>query len=202
MKDPSFPKFAVLVNGCVPLALLCWDAWFHNLGAHPVAFALSTTGMVALIFLMLSLTVTPVRKLTGYNFLSHFRRMLGLFAFFYGVVHLLIYFTFDRQLNFAGAVNDVLARPFILAGMTALLLMLPLALTSTNASIKRLGAARWKLVHRLAYVSAIAGVLHFYLLVKADISKPIAFAVVLTVLLGYRLVTVLRNQTRTAGRAT
>ena len=188
MKDPGFAKFVVLVNGSVPLAILCWDAYWHQLGANPVTFALRTTGMLALVFLTLSLSVTPLRKISGWNYFSNFRRMLGLYAFFYGCLHLLTYFAFDRSLDLGSTVNDVIKRPFILVGMTALLLMVPLALTSTNAMIKRLGAARWKRLHRLAYVSAIAGVLHYYLLVKADIRQPVAFACVLAILLGYRVV--------------
>ncbi len=203
MKDPAFAKLVVLINGSVPLAMLCFDAYMHRLGANPIAFALSTTGMLTLIFLMLSLTVTPARKITGWNWLSHFRRTLGLYAFFYGVVHLGIYFSFDRSLSIKGTAADVVARPFILAGMTGLLLMAPLAITSTNAMIKRLGAKRWKRLHQLAYPAAIAGVLHYYLLVKADVRQPIAFAIVLAMLFSYRLLAdrfpVLRRAT--AGRA-
>jgi sulfoxide reductase heme-binding subunit YedZ len=187
MKDPRFVKFVVFVNSAVPLALLGWDALQHHLGANPINFALRTTGMLALVFLLLSLTVTPVRLVSGWNWLSHFRRMLGLWAFFYGCIHLSLYFGFDREFSFEGMVEDVAKRPFILAGMTALLLMVPLALTSTNASIKRLGSKRWKMLHRLAYVSAAAGVLHYYWLVKADIRQPVAFAIALAILLLYRV---------------
>ena len=187
MKDPAFPKLVVFINSCVPLALLGWDAYWHQLGANPSNFALRTTGMMALIFLILSLTVTPVRKITGYNFLSHFRRMLGLFAFFYGCMHLALYFTYDREFNLAGTLADVLKRPFILLGMASLLMMLPLAATSTNAMIKKLGGKNWKRLHTLAYPAAIAAVVHFYLLVKADIRQPAAFGFVLAVLLLYRL---------------
>ncbi|HEX8524446.1 MAG TPA: protein-methionine-sulfoxide reductase heme-binding subunit MsrQ [Tepidisphaeraceae bacterium] len=187
MPDPRFAKLVLVVNGCVPLALLCYDASRGGLGANPVAFALSTTGMVALIFLTLSLAVTPLRKITGYNYFSHFRRSLGLFAFFYGSIHLAIYFAFDRSLNLASTFEDISRRPFIFAGMIALVLMLPLALTSTNGMIKRLGAKRWKALHRLAYVSAIMGVAHFYLLVKADARQPVTFAAILLILFALRL---------------
>lgn len=188
MKDPSFAKFVVLVNGAVPLALLCWDALDHRLGANPTVFAIRTTGMLTLVFLISSLAVTPLRLISGRNWLSHFRRMLGLYAFFYGVLHLSTYFVFDRSMSIRGTISDTLARPFIFLGMTALLLMVPLAATSTNAMIKRLGAARWKRLHQLAYVSAIAGVLHYYLLVKADTRQPLAFAAVVALLLGYRII--------------
>jgi sulfoxide reductase heme-binding subunit YedZ len=187
MKDARFAKFVVFVNSAVPLAMLCWDAYRHRLGADPVSFVINTTGMLTLVFLMLSLTVTPARLVSGWNWLSHFRRMLGLYAFFYGVVHLTTYFVFDRSFSFRDTVSDVAKRPFILVGMTALLLMVPLAITSTNGMIKRLGANRWKQLHRFVYVSAILGVIHYYLRVKADIRQPVAFAIVLGALLAYRL---------------
>jgi len=187
MKDPAFAKFVLLVNGAVPLAILCWDAYFNQLGPDRVAAALHTTGMLALIFLMLSLTITPVRKLSGWNWLSHFRRTLGLYAFFYGALHFLVYFVFDRSLDIGSVLTDTLRRRFILFGMTCLLLMVPLAITSTNGMIKRLGAAKWKRLHQLVYVCAVAGVLHYWWLVKRDHSLPNAFGAVLVVLLVYRL---------------
>jgi DMSO/TMAO reductase YedYZ heme-binding membrane subunit len=200
MKDPAFAKFVVLINGSVPLALLCWDALHHELGANPTAFAIRTTGMLTLVFLTLSLAVTPIRLISGQNWLSHFRRMLGLYAFFYGVLHLSTYFVFDRSLSVAGTISDTLARPFIFFGMTGLLLMVPLAATSTNGMIKRLGAAKWKRLHRLAYVSAAAGVLHYYLLVKADTRQPLAFAAVLAALLVYRILNARFPGLRRGGR--
>src|SRR3954470_7591863 len=147
MKDPGFAKSVVLLNGLVPLALLCWDDYFDQLGANRSEAIIHTTGVLALVFLFLSLTVTPLRKITGYNFLSHFRRMLGLFAFFYGCLHLLSYMSFDRGWSISGVIADVSKKPFILLGMAALLIMVPLAITSTNGMIKRLGAARWKRLH-------------------------------------------------------
>lgn len=188
MKKAQFDKFVVLVNGLVPLSMLLYDALRHHLGANPVEFALHTTGMLALIFLMLTLAVTPLRKITGRNYFSHFRRMLGLFAFFYACLHLSIYFYFDRQLSLSGTVLDVFSRPFILFGMAGLLMMVPLAITSTNGMIKRLGAERWKKLHRLVYFAAMAGVYHYWLLVKADTRIPMAFIIVLAILLGYRLI--------------
>lgn len=176
-----------MVNGAVPLSILLWDAANHRLGANPTDFAIKTTGMLTLIFLILSLTVTPLRLATGKNYFSNFRRILGLYAFFYGVLHLSTYFVFDRSLSLSGTISDTLARPFIFLGMSALLLMVPLAATSTNASIKRLGAARWKRLHQLAYISACLGVSHYYLLVKADIRKPVAIGIVLALLLVYRI---------------
>jgi DMSO/TMAO reductase YedYZ heme-binding membrane subunit len=201
MKDPAFAKFLVFTNSIVPLALLGWDWTQHNLGPNPVEFSLRTTGMLALIFLVLSLSVTPIRKLTGQNFFSHFRRMLGLFAFFYGCLHLLIYFIFDRSMSFSSMLDDILARPFITFGMAALLTMLPLALTSTAKSVQRLGAKKWKRIHRLAYLAAGAGAFHYYLLVKADTTKPLTFAAVIAVLLIFRIPTWITSRAKRASTA-
>jgi DMSO/TMAO reductase YedYZ heme-binding membrane subunit len=186
--DVRFAKFLLLVNGGVPLALLGWDAWHHRLGANPVKFALLTTGMLALVFLMLTMLVTPLRKVAGWNWIIFSRRSLGLFAFFYASVHFLIFFSLDRSFSLSSTLAEMLKRKFLLVGVTGLLLMVPLAITSTNAMIKRLGGKRWRALHRLAYVAAIAGVVHYYMQVKADVRKPLVFAAVLTVLLGYRLV--------------
>ena len=186
MKDTQFAKLVVFINASVPATMIAWDA-FGGASADPVGYALQRTGKFALILLLLSLCVTPLRKLTGKNYFSHFRKMLGLFAFFYASLHLLIYFVFDRQLNVSSLIEETLKRKFILFGMAALLMMVPLALTSTNASIKRLGAARWKTLHKLAYLSAIAGVAHYWISVKKDIRQPLLFAIALTILFAYRL---------------
>ncbi|MGD0461338.1 MAG: protein-methionine-sulfoxide reductase heme-binding subunit MsrQ [Tepidisphaeraceae bacterium] len=188
MKDPAFAKFVVLVNGAVPLAMLAWDAYWHQLGANPVNHAIHVTGFVAIIFITLTLAVTPVRKITGWNWLSHFRRMLGLYAFFYGVMHLLIYFAFQQSLNVTAVFWDAVDHPFIFYGMTALLLMVPLALTSTNGMIKRLGAAKWKRLHKLVYIVAIAAAIHFWKNGKVVGPYQKVFAAVVALLLGYRLV--------------
>lgn len=187
MRDPRFAKLVVFVNSAVPLTMLAWDALHDNLGANPVEFAIRTTGMLTLIFLLLTLTVTPIRKLTGWNWLSHFRRMLGLYAFFYGCLHFLTYFGFYQSFNVKNVLADTIKRWFILFGMTALLMMVPLAITSTNGMIKRMGAKRWKQLHWLIYPAAIAGVLHYYLLVKADTTMPALFGVVLGLLLWQRV---------------
>jgi DMSO/TMAO reductase YedYZ heme-binding membrane subunit len=187
MKDPRFDKFILLVNALVPLSLLGWDAYGNHLGANPIEFAIRTTGMMTLIFLLLTLTVTPARKLTGSNYPSHFRRMLGLFAFFYGSLHFLIYFGFYQSFVVSAVIADTYKRPFILFGMTALFLITPLAITSTNGMIRRLGAPRWKRLHRLVYIAAASGVIHYYLLVKADTRLPLALAAVLALLLVFRL---------------
>ncbi len=185
--DIRFGKLLLLVNGLVPLALLSWDATHHHLGANPPNFAILTTGMTTLVFLMLTMAVTPVRKITGWNWLLSFRRMLGLFAFFYACVHFSLFFSLDRSFSISSTLTEMLKRKYLILGSTALLVMIPLAITSTNGMIKRLGGKRWRALHRLAYVAAVAGVIHYYMQVKADVRQPLVFAAVLTVLLGYRL---------------
>jgi len=186
-KDIRFVKFLILVNGAVPLALLAGDAIRHQLGANPQKFAILTTGMMTLIFLVLTMALTPVRKITGWNWLLPFRRTLGLFAFFYACVHFLLFFSLDRSFSVSGTLTEMVKRKYLILGSTALLVMVPLAITSTNAMIKRLGGKRWRALHRLAYAAAICGVVHYYMQVKADVRQPLVFAAVLAVLLGYRL---------------
>lgn len=189
MTDVRFLKVVVFVNSLVPLVLLFWDLYYKRVGPNPLQFATTTTGMLTLIFLSLTVAITPLRKIFGINSLVKLRRMLGLFAFFYGVLHLLTYIWFDRLFNFISVGQDVVKRPFILAGMTAFLLMVPLAITSTNEMVKRLGGKRWAKLHRLVYLSAIAGVIHFWMLVKSDTRLPLTFAFIVLFLLGYRLLT-------------
>jgi len=187
VKDIRFSKLVLFLNSLVPLTLLLWD-WYHkNVGANPLEFVTRTTGMLTLLFLMLTLGVTPVRKITGINWLVKFRRMLGLYAFFYGSLHLLTYLWFDRSFNFASMVKDVAGRRFILVGFTAFLLMIPLAITSTDKMVKRLGGKRWGKLHQLVYVAAIAGVVHYWMLVKSDTRLPLTFGFILLLLLSYRL---------------
>ena len=185
--DLRFAKFLVIVNGAVPGILLAWDAANHQLGANPVNFAILTTGMSALVFLLLTLAVTPVRKLSGWNWIIFSRRTLGLYAFFYALMHFLIFFFLDRQGSVSGTLAEMGKRKYLMVGFAGLLVMVPLAVTSTNGMIKRLGGQRWRALHRLAYVAAIAGVIHYYMQVKADVRQPLASAAVLAVLLGYRL---------------
>ena len=188
MKDPAFAKFVVLVNGAVPLAMLGWDAYWHQLGANPVNHAIHVTGFVAIIFIALTLAVTPLRKITGWNWLSHFRRMLGLYAFFYGLVHFSIYYSLQQSFHVKAVFWDAVDHPFIFYGMTALLLMVPLAATSTSGMIKRLGAANWKRLHKLVYVVAIAAAIHFWMNGKVVGVEQKIFAGAVALLLGYRLV--------------
>ena len=183
----TFPKLAIFINSLIPLVLLLWDLYRKQVGPNPLEFATRTTGMLTLIFLSLTVAVTPLRKIFSINSLVKYRRMLGLFAFFYGALHLLTYLWFDRLFNFISVGQDVVRRPFILVGMTAFLLMVPLAITSTNKMVKRLGGKRWVRLHRLVYLAAIAGVVHFWMLVKSDTRLPLTFAFVVLFLLGYRL---------------
>ena len=186
MTDSKFNKFLLFVNSLVPLVFLSWDAYFGQLGANPIEFFLRTTGVLTLSFLLITLAVSPLRKIFGWNELIRVRRMLGLYAFFYGGVHLITYSIFDKSLDVVAIIGDVWQRPFIAFGMTALTLMIPLAVTSTNGMIKRLGGKRWRMLHRLIYPIAILGVIHFYLIQKSDFTYPIIFGLILLVLLGYR----------------
>jgi sulfoxide reductase heme-binding subunit YedZ len=187
LKDIKFNKVLVFVNSLVPLALMAWDYFHGRLGANPVEFLTRTTGMLTLVFLLISLAVTPLRKLTGIQWLVQFRRMLGLYAFFYGFLHLTTYIWFDRSLNLGNTVEDIYARPFIAVGMLSFFLLIPLAITSTKGWIKRLGGKRWARLHRAVYVAAIGGVVHYWMLVKSDVTLPFRFALLLALLLGYRV---------------
>ena len=191
--DLLFAKRLVLINAAVPGILLGWDAWHHQLGANPVNFAILTTGMLALIFLLLTLLVTPLRVLTGWNWLIFSRRTLGLYAFFYAALHFLIFFSLDRGFNVSSTLSEMVKRQYLIVGSVGLLVMVPLAVTSTNTMIKRLGGKQWRALHRLAYVAALAGVIHYYMQVKKDVRQPVAFAAVLAILLGYRLLVWLRR---------
>jgi sulfoxide reductase heme-binding subunit YedZ len=188
MKEIKFYKVVVFINSLVPLALMSWDGYKGRLGANPVEFLTRTTGMLTLVFLLISLAVTPLRKLTGAQWIIQLRRMLGLYAFFYGFLHLLTYIWFDRTFNLKSTVADIYARPFIAVGMLSFFLMIPLAITSTKGWIKRLGGKRWARLHKLVYISAIGGVVHFWMLVKSDTRLPIRFAFALALLLGSRIV--------------
>ena len=187
MKDTRFAKFVLVINGLVPLVLLLWDVWRGRAGVNPTEFFTRTTGMLTLVFLTVSLAVTPVRRVTGANWLVKFRRVLGLFAFVYGVLHLLTYVAFDRFFNLRSVPADVFKRPFIAIGMTAFVLMIPLAITSTNKMVKRLGGKTWSRLHRIVYLAGVAAVVHYWMLVKSDTRLPLTFAFVLAALLGYRL---------------
>jgi len=199
--DARFAKRLVLINGVVPAVLLAWDAYHHQLGVNEVNFAIRTTGLVGLVFLVLSLIVTPLRKLTGWNTLIAIRRNLGVFGFCYLAMHFTIFFVFDRDGSISSTLEEIVERVYLWFGTAALVMMIPLAVTSTDSMVSRLGARRWKLLHRLSYPIVICGVVHYYLLVKSDVRQPFVFAVVAGALLAYRLVfhyLDLRAEVRTA----
>jgi sulfoxide reductase heme-binding subunit YedZ len=187
MNDAKFNKFLIFINSLVPLVFLLWDWYFNQLGANPVEFFLRTTGILTLTFLLITLAISPLRKIFGWNQLIKFRRMLGLYAFFYGALHLITYSIFDKSLDLPAIVSDIWQRPFIAVGMLALTLMIPLAVTSTNGMIKRLGGKNWQKLHRLIYLTAILGLIHFFWIQKSDYSYPILYGLVLALLLGYRI---------------
>jgi len=187
MNDVKFNKLLIFINSLVPLLFLAWDALFGKLGVNPIEFFLRTTGVLTLIFLLVTLSVTPLRKYFGWNSLIKFRRMLGLYAFFYGFLHLITYSVFDKSFSVSAIASDVWQRPFVAVGMIAFFLLIPLAVTSTNEMIKRLGGKNWARLHKLTYVAAILGVIHFWMIVKSDVFYPLLFGLVLAGLLGYRI---------------
>jgi len=187
MTDTKFNKILIFINSLVPLALLAWDAYWQKLGANPIEFFLRTTGVLTLVFLFISLAITPLRNYFGWNQLVKFRRMIGLYAFFYGFLHLITYSLFDKSLSISAIADDIWQRPFIAVGMASFFLMIPLAVTSTNQMIKRLGGKNWQKLHRANYLIAIGGVVHFYMIQKSDITYPLIFALILAILLGYRI---------------
>ena len=170
----------------VPFGQLAYRAYTDDLGAHPIEAITHFTGSWSLWILLACLTVTPLRRVTGWNEPIKIRRMLGLFAFFYATLHFSTYMVLDHYFDFSAIAEDVLKRPYITVGFSALILMIPLALTSTSGMIRRLGK-RWQQLHSLVYLVAILGVVHFYWLVKSDISRPAQYGLVLALLLGYRL---------------
>lgn len=188
MTNAQFGKLLIFINALVPLALLLYDIRTGQTGPDKITFIEHTTGLLALIFLLLTLTITPLRKLTGSSFFMHFRRQLGLWAFFYAGLHLLTYLQYQRRWDLHAVWFDIGHAKYIFFGMIAFVLMIPLALTSTASSVKRLGAATWKRLHMLIYLTAICAVIHFYLLVKADERLPETFIVIAAALLGSRLV--------------
>jgi len=194
-------KAGAFLLGLGPLAVLGWKAYQGNLGANPIDVITRSTGRWTLTFLLITLGVTPLRKLAGMPWLIRFRRPLGLFAFFYGTLHLTTYVWLDKFFDVHEMLHDILKRRFITAGLTAFTLMLPLALTSTTGWIRRLGGKRWSALHRLIYFSASAGVIHFIWLVKADLRRPLTYGAVLAALLAYRAAVWAIAKTRRAADA-
>jgi len=184
-----------------PLATLAWKVTQQNLGANPVDVITRSTGKWTLTFLLITLAISPLRKLSGMPWLIRFRRMLGLLAFFYGSLHLTTYVWLDKFFDVQAMLHDIAKRKFITAGMTAWACMLPLAITSTTGWIRRLGGKRWQKLHRLIYLSAAAGVIHFIWLVKADLRRPLTYGAVLALLLAYRSTTWLLGRAKSKANA-
>jgi sulfoxide reductase heme-binding subunit YedZ len=188
----------LFIAALLPAASVAWGAWTDALGANPIDAITDETGIWTLRFLLITLLITPLRRLTGWNALVGYRRMVGLFAFFYGTLHFLTWVALDQFFAIDEMAADVVKRPFITVGFAAFALMVPLAVTSTAGWIRRLGR-RWQTLHRAVYVSAALGVLHYWWLVKADISRPMRYAWVLGLLMGARLV-LARRRSRSAIR--
>jgi sulfoxide reductase heme-binding subunit YedZ len=191
-------KAAVFALCLIPLAHLIWLAVRHGLGANPIEYITRSTGFWTLTFLLITLAVTPLRRLSGWNWLLRLRRMLGLYAFFYVSLHFTTYIWLDQFFDVPGMLKDIAKRPFITVGFGAFVLLIPLAATSTNAMVKRLGARRWQLLHRLVYIIATLGVLHFWWLVKKDITEPVIFGGLLVVLFLARLIYAARKASSAA----
>jgi sulfoxide reductase heme-binding subunit YedZ len=183
---PRYFKPLIFVLCLVPLLRLGWKALNSALGANPVQVITFSTGTWTLVFLLVTLSITPLRKLTRQYWLIQYRRMLGLFAFFYGCLHFTTYIWLDQFFDVHSVYKDVLKRPFITAGFTAFVLMIPLAITSTQKAIRKLGKL-WQRLHRLIYASAIAGVVHYIWLVKKDVRVPEIYAGILAILLLFRI---------------
>lgn len=205
MKQPrpehiSRIKAAVFVACLIPLARLLWLGADRKLGANPIEYITHSTGWWALGFLMATLAVTPARRLFNLPWLLRLRRMLGLYAFFYASLHFVTYIWLDQFFDLREILKDIAKRPFITIGFAAFVLLIPLAATSTNAMVRRLGARRWQNLHRLVYAIGALGVIHFWWLVKKDTTEPFVFAVALAALLIVRLLYLLRQQRSAAAK--
>ena len=186
MKSLAAFKAALFVLCLVPLARLVFFAFTDRLGANPIEFVLRSLGTWTLTLLLVTLSITPLRLLSGWNSLIRVRRMLGLFAFFYACLHFLTYAGVDQSFDLSAILADIVKRPYITIGFTCFVLLIPLAATSTNAMQRRLGGKRWQQLHRLIYLIAVGGVVHYLWLVKKDITLPVLYGLVLAVLLGIR----------------
>jgi len=202
-RQVPFPwlKPGVFVGALVPLVGLVLQVFKGTLGADPVAIGLNRLGLLALVFLLASLACTPAKLVFGWTWPIRLRRMLGLFAFFYATLHLVTYVTIDQRFDWPVLWADVTQRKFMVVGFGAFLLLLPLAVTSTDASVRRLGYRRWKALHRLAYLAAVMAAVHFLWRVKLDIREPLIYALVLTALLLVRVVDAVRTRRAKAQRA-
>ena len=184
----KWTKVFIFLLCLVPLGILIWRLLTNNLGANPVEFIQHATGDWTLRFLIITLCITPFRKLLNLPDLIRFRRMLGLFAFFYVCLHFLTYLGPDQSFDLAGMWKDVAKRPFITVGFAGFVSLIPLAITSTTGWIRRIGGKRWQMLHRLIYFAAVCGVIHYYWLVKSDVRKPLFYGALVAILLLWRLV--------------
>ena len=184
-------KRAVFAGCLLPLAVLAAEAPLQDLGANPIAAVEHSTGRWTLIFLLVRLRVTPLRRLTGAYWLLRFRRMFGLYAFFYACLHVLAYVVLDQFFDWTAMARDIVRLPFMTVGFASFVLLVPLALTASNAMVRRLGARRWQALHRLVYVIAIGGVLHYLWLVKLDRTEPDIYGAILAALLAFRIIAAL-----------
>ena len=196
-KNPSTPtvqrvKWALILLGMLPLIRLVVGYFTNQLGANPIELITRSTGTWTLVGLAVTLSITPLRKLLNWPWLIRLRRTAGLLAFFYVCLHFTTYIWFDRFFDVEDIIKDVIKRPFITVGFAAFLLFIPLAVTSNNAIIKKLGAKLWQRIHYLVYLIAILGVVHYWWLVKKDLTQPIIYACVFAVLLGLRVIWKLR----------
>jgi sulfoxide reductase heme-binding subunit YedZ len=198
LKHIAWIKAAVFAAGLIPLARLVILGFGDGLGANPIEYITHSTGWWTLTFLMITLAVTPARRLFNQPWLLRLRRMLGLYTFFYARLHFITYIWLDQFFDGSEIVKDLIKRPFITFGFAAFVLLIPLAATSTNAMVKRLGARRWQWLHRLIYPIAALGVIHFWWLVKLDVNEPLLFALILAGLLIARLLHLLIEQRRKA----
>jgi len=187
-------KPAVLAGGAAPMAALALRAYRGTLGANPIAEGLNQLGLSALIFLVASLACTPVKTVSGWTWPIRIRKTLGVYAFVYAALHFVTYAALDQVYDLKAIVADVTKRPFIMVGFAALVILLPLAVTSTSGMLKKLGAARWKKLHRLAYVAGVLGIVHFVLRVKKDVTEPAIYGAVLGALLLARVVAAVRER--------
>ncbi len=191
-------KPAVFVGALAPITAIGFAAWRDQLGANPISQAMNQLGLVTLIFLVAALACTPLKIFAGWTWPIRLRRMLGLWAFFYAALHVTTYTVLDQSLEWRAIYVDIIKRKFIFVGFAAFVTLIPLAITSTNGAVKRLGFARWKQLHRLAYLAPALGVIHFVWRVKKDVTEPVAYGVILALFLGARIVGQLKTSAQTA----
>ena len=189
----GWTKAVVFVLCLMPLTRLVAGGFLGRLGVNPLEFITRSTGTWTLVFVLVTLAVTPLRRITGWHWLARLRRMLGLYAYFYGLLHFTTFIWLDHFFDVSAIAKDIVKRPFVTIGFAAFAIMVPLAVTSTDAMVRRLGGRKWMALHKLVYALAICGVIHYWWLVKRDVTQPAIYALVLALLLGYRAVSASRK---------